>query len=102
MADEKTGDQPEVVEDTSAAATLFDLRTVIAILFGSFGVILLVVAFTTTTRAELDKAGGVHLNLWTGIVMLVLAAVFGIWVRTRPPLGAAAEEVDTTSTAENG
>lgn len=96
MAQEGTGDQPEVTEDTSAAATLFDLRTVIAILFGSFGVILLVVALTTTTQTELDKAGGVHINLWTSIAMLVLSAVFGLWVRTRPPLGAAAEEEDTT------
>lgn len=96
MADEKSGDQPEVVEDTSAAATLFDLRTVIAILFGSFGIILLIVALTTTTQSELDKAGGVHLNLWTSISMLVLSAVFVVWVRTRPPLGAATEETGTT------
>ena len=97
MADEKTDDQPEVTEDTSAAATLFDLRTVIAILFGIFGLILLVVALTTTTQAELDRAGGVHINLWTSIAMLVLAVVFAVWVRTRPPLGAAAPEEDTTS-----
>ena len=96
MTDESTEDQPEVTEDTSAAATLFDLRTVIAILFGSFGVILLIVALTTTTQSELDKAGGVHINLWTSIAMLVLAVVFALWVRTRPPLGAAAEEPDTT------
>lgn len=97
MAEESTGDQPKVVEDTSTASTLFDLRTVIAILFGSFGVILLIVALTTTTQAELDKAGGVHINLWTSIAMLVLSAVFAMWVRTRPTLGAAADEADTTN-----
>lgn len=94
MTDETTGDGPEVVEDSSAAATLFDLRTVIAILFGSFGIILVIVALATTTQAQLDKAGGIHLNLWTGIAMLALAAVFAVWVRTRPPLGAATEGAD--------
>ncbi len=87
---------PEVTTDTSAAATLFDLRTVIAVLFGTFGIILLLVAFFDTTQAELDKAGGLAINLWTGISMLVVSAVFLLWVKTRPPLAAAAEERDTT------
>ncbi len=100
MTEDTTGsgstDEVEVTTDTSTAATLFDLRTVIAFLFGTFGIILLVVAFFDTTQAELDKAGGIALNLWTGIAMLVLAVVFLVWVRTRPPLAAAAEERDTT------
>ncbi len=89
-----------VTTDSSAAATLFDLRTVIAVLFGTFGIILLIVAFFDTTQAELDKAGGLAINLWTGISMLVLSVVFLVWVKTRPPLAAAAEERDTTQPLE--
>ncbi len=101
MADDATdGDTTTgtdgVTTDTSTAATLFDLRTVIAVLFGTFGIILLLVAFFDTTQAELDKAGGLAINLWTGISMLVLSVVFFLWVKTRPPLAAAAEERDTT------
>ncbi len=84
MADSE--DDVEVVEDTSAAATLFDLRTVIGSLFAAFGLILLIVALTDTTQKELDKAGGIHLNLWTGIIMIAAAAFFFVWVKRKPPL----------------
>lgn len=76
----------EVETSTSAKATLFDLRTVIAVLFGAYGVLLLIIALVDTTQAELDKAGGIHLNLWTGIAMLLATAVFLVWVRVSPPL----------------
>ncbi len=72
----------------SAAATLFDLRTVIAGLFGSFGIVLLVIALTDTDQAQLDKAGGIHLDLWTALVMLVVSVLFVVWVRVKPPLTA--------------
>lgn len=83
----------EVETSTSAKATLFDLRTVIAILFGVYGVLLLIIAWVDTTQAELDKAGGIHLNLWTGIAMLLATAVFLVWVRLSPPLTGHAEDV---------
>lgn len=76
--------EPEAEEVPSAASSLFDLRTVIAILFGSYGVLLLIIAITDTPQAELDKSGGIHMNLWSGIVMLVVAAVFFAWMRLRP------------------
>jgi prolipoprotein diacylglyceryltransferase len=69
----------------SAASTLFDLRTVIATLFGVYGILLLIISFTGTTQAELDKAGGIHMNLWSGIVMVVMSLVFIAWVRLKPP-----------------
>jgi hypothetical protein len=69
----------------SAAATLFDLRTVIALLFGVFGVLLVIIAIVDSPQKELDKAGGLHMNLWSGIVMLVVAAGFFAWMRLRPP-----------------
>ncbi|MDN5859681.1 MAG: hypothetical protein L0H84_13765 [Pseudonocardia sp.] len=71
-------------EVPSAASALFDLRTVIAILFGSYGVLLVIIAIVDTPQEELDKSAGIHMNLWTGIAMLVVAALFFAWMRLRP------------------
>ena len=68
----------------SASAQLFDLRLIIAVLFGIYGVVLTVMGFTATDQRDLDRAGGINLNLWSGIGMLILAAAFGAWVALRP------------------
>ncbi len=70
----------------STLAALFDLRSVIALLFGVYGVVLTVLGLLGTSRADLDKAGGIDINLWTGLVMLVAAAGFVLWVWLRPPI----------------
>jgi hypothetical protein len=67
----------------SAASQLFDLRTVIAVLFGVYGIVLTVMGLFTG-EAELAKAGGININLWSGIGMILAAAFFLIWVRLRP------------------
>ena len=72
---------------SSAAASLFDLRTVIAILFAFYGIVLTVMGFVTATPENTAKSGGLNLNLWTGIGMLILAAIFVVWARAKP-LGA--------------
>ena len=68
----------------SAASQLFDLRTVIAVLFGVYGVILTVMGLFFTSDAELAKAGGIDINLWSGLGMLVVSAFFVLWARLRP------------------
>lgn len=68
----------------SASSRLFDLRTVIAVLFGAYGLVLLLMGLLGTDQADLDKAGGIQLNLWTGVAMLVLAALFLAWALLRP------------------
>ncbi len=65
------------------AANLFDLRRIIGGLFLLYGVILVIVGLTDG-QAEIDKAGGVHINLLTGIGMLVLGALFVAWALWRP------------------
>ena len=70
-----TGDAP------SASSALFDLRTVIAILFLVYGVVLTVMGFVSDSPAELAKAGGIDINLWSGIVMIVIGAAFVAWAR---------------------
>ncbi|MFC4948978.1 hypothetical protein [Pseudonocardia sp. GCM10023141] len=81
---EETGTE----EVHSAASTLFDLRTVIALLFGVYGVLLVIIGIVNSTPEQLAKSAGIHMNLWAGIVMLVLAAIFFAWVRLRPTVAA--------------
>jgi drug/metabolite transporter (DMT)-like permease len=63
---------------------LFDLRWIIAILFGIYGVILLVMGIGFETDADRTKTGGFNVNLWVGIGMLVLTAFFALWAVLRP------------------
>ncbi|SDN95479.1 hypothetical protein [Lentzea jiangxiensis] len=63
---------------------LFDLRIIIAFLFGLYGVVLVVVGLGFTTDEDLKKAEGVNINLWAGIAMAVLAALFAAWAVLRP------------------
>lgn len=67
-----------------ASSTLFDLRTVIAILFLVYGAVLTVMGFTSDTPEELAKSGGIDINLWSGIVMIVIGAAFVAWALLRP------------------
>lgn len=75
-----------MTEPRSAAASLFDLRTVIAVLFGVYGVILTLLGLFGGSPEELAKSGGVDLNLWTGVGMLVVAGIFVTWQRLRPSI----------------
>ncbi|WNV90124.1 hypothetical protein [Umezawaea sp. Da 62-37] len=65
-------------------AGLFDLRLIIAVLFGVYGIVLTIVGLAFTTDADLAKADGLNINLWSGIGMLVLSAVFAVWTFTKP------------------
>ncbi|WP_190821655.1 hypothetical protein [Saccharopolyspora pogona] len=64
-------------------AGAFDIRTIIALLFGIYGIVLTIVG-VVQPHAEIDKSAGVNINLWTGIGMIVFAVVFVTWVRLRP------------------
>lgn len=64
-------------------AGLFDIRNIIGLLMGLYGIILVVTSFTTSA-ADRAKADGANLNLWTGLGLLVLAAVLIGWAVTRP------------------
>ncbi|MFF0270292.1 hypothetical protein [Kribbella sp. NPDC004536] len=64
-------------------AGAFDIRVVIALLVGIYGVVLTILGITGS-KAEVEKAAGVNINLWGGIGMLVFAALFVLWARLRP------------------
>jgi hypothetical protein len=78
MADDNTG---EPIPTTKAR--LFDVRRVIGGLFVVYGLIISVTGLFDT-KAEIAKAAGVRINLWTGLAMLALGAIFLAWQHWRP------------------
>jgi len=81
---------------------LFDLRFIIAFLFGVYGVVLVVVGLGFTTAEDLTKAQGVNINLWAGIAMVVLSAVFAGWAAVRPQFARTATETVADSALDSG
>ncbi|MGW0884478.1 hypothetical protein [Streptomyces sp. NPDC002671] len=73
----------ELERKSATAARIFDLRRIIGGLFVLYGVIVTVTGITDS-RAEIDKAQGVNINLWTGIGMLILGVFFLTWLWLRP------------------
>jgi len=65
-------------------ATLFDLRMFIGSLFVVFGVIVTLRGLAASP-AEITKAAGINLSLWTGLIMLVTGIVFVAWTLISPP-----------------
>ncbi|MFJ5996017.1 hypothetical protein [Streptomyces sp. NPDC092370] len=78
--------QREVTElqgKSATAARLFDIRRIIGGLFVVYGVIVTIAGFTASD-ADIDKAEGVNINLWTGLGMLALGLFFLVWLKLRP------------------
>src|SRR3954454_3220111 len=75
------------------AANLFDLRRIIAGLFAIYGVILTIMGIAASD-GDIHKAAGINLNLWVGLAMLVVAALFTVWALARP-LGEQLEEANS-------
>ena len=65
-------------------AGAFDIRLIIALLIGVYGVILTVMGIGFASDEEIAKAAGVNINLWAGLGMMVVAAGFILWARLRP------------------
>lgn len=74
---------PAATTPKSAAARLFDIRLLIGSLFLVYGVMLTIAGFFTSATAR-AKADGININLWLGISMLVVGALFVLWRRLRP------------------
>ncbi|MGW2786093.1 hypothetical protein ACWC3X_33410 [Streptomyces populi] len=84
----------ELEKQSATAARLFDIRRIIGGLFVVYGVIV-TIAGITASDADLAKAGGVNINLWTGLGMLALGLFFLAWLWLRPlpaPVPEAASE----------
>jgi xanthine/uracil/vitamin C permease (AzgA family) len=83
MADGTRSDH-ETTSRSPHKAGAFDIRVFIGALLGLYGVILTLTGILGTTAADLEQAGGVNVNLWTGLALLVTAALFLLWARRRP------------------
>jgi hypothetical protein len=73
----------EQAQRRSAAARLFDVRRVIGGLFVVYGLIVTAIG-AFDSPAEVAKAQGVRINLWMGLAMLALGALFLAWQWWRP------------------
>jgi hypothetical protein len=65
-------------------AGAFDIRAIIALLIGIYGVVLVLAGVFATTDQDVKDAGGLNINLDAGIGMAVVAALFLVWARLRP------------------
>lgn len=65
-------------------AGAFDIRAIIALLIGIYGVVLTLAGLLGTSDQDLSRAGGMNINLEAGIGMVVVAALFIVWARLRP------------------
>ncbi|GAA4846498.1 hypothetical protein GCM10023201_42700 [Actinomycetospora corticicola] len=88
----QSGQPQTTVETGSRMQRLFDLRYVIGALLGVYGVILVIRGLLDGPE-QLARAAGLSINLWTGIGLLVVAAIFLVWGLTRP-LGIDVEETE--------
>lgn len=76
-------DSPETTTRRRSSKA-FDVRLIIAALFGLYGLTLTALGFFTTTPADVAKAAGLNINLWTGASMLAFTALVTTWALMRP------------------
>ena len=65
-------------------AKMFDLRTFIGTLFVIFGTVVTVEG-VVAPQVDIEKAAGINISLWTGLVMLVVGLGFIAWMLVAPP-----------------
>jgi hypothetical protein len=70
-------------EAAARAANRFDIRRIIGGLFALYGVVLVAVGLFGSHSTKV-KASGINVNLWTGLAMLVVAALMIAWALLRP------------------
>ncbi|MBK8462779.1 MAG: cell division protein CrgA [Nigerium sp.] len=79
-------------QTTTVKADLTDIRVIIASALGLIGLFLVIVAFVATGPEQLAKTGGINGNLWSGLGLLAVAVVMGVWWRVNPAGGASHHE----------
>jgi hypothetical protein len=84
MSENHTPTDPAAPAKHKAGA--FDIRTVSAALLGIYGVVLLIVAAVMDPGVNPDtgEAKSMGDNVWTGVILLVVAAALVLWARLNP------------------
>jgi hypothetical protein len=78
-----TGVTDEEELEAAKAANRFDIRRIIGGLFALYGVILVLVGLAGSHQVK-TKAAGINVDLWTGLGMLVFAALMLFWAFSKP------------------
>lgn len=73
------GEKNELIRHTRRT----DLRRIIGGLFVIYGVLVTLMGIIDPA-ADTAKTGGIHINLWTGICMLIIGGLFFLWDRLAP------------------
>jgi hypothetical membrane protein len=76
-----SGDEDEV--KAARAANRFDIRRLIGGLFALYGLILLLLGLFGSDTVK-HKAAGINVDLWTGLGMLIFAALMVFWALSKP------------------
>ena len=77
-------DGPEQGAPQKHTAGAYDVRTVIAGLIGLYGIVLTIMGLFANNADDRAKTGDWNANLWSGIVMIVVAVVLALWLVLRP------------------
>jgi hypothetical protein len=87
-------------------AGAYDVRTVIAGLIGLYGIVLTIMGLVGDNADDKAKTGDWNANLWSGIVMIVVAVAFALWLKLRPvvvdPVALEKEKGEGTSDGSAG
>ena len=82
-APRETSDEEEV--EAARAANRFDIRRLIGAVFTVYGLILVALGIFGSHVTK-NKANGTNVDLWTGLGMLVFAALMIFWALSRPTM----------------
>ncbi len=74
---------PAVAEEAVRATRRFDLRRILGGLFIVYGVVVTIIGLVHHATDN-DKTGGIQINLWAGVAMLVAGVLFLVWDRLAP------------------
>jgi hypothetical protein len=80
-----TGDNDVDEAAAARAANRFDIRRIIGGVFTLYGIVLVLLGLFGAHHIKV-KAAGININLWTGLAMLVVAALMIFWALARPVL----------------
>ena len=74
------------ITSNKKAAGAVDIRNIIGLLLGIYGVVLLISAFLLDPGMNPDTGlpKDASYNTWTGLAMVIVAAVFFAWAKIRP------------------
>jgi len=83
MSDTTTGMTEEQNAALVRSTRRLDLRRILGGLFVVYGVITTIVGIVHWDT-DPEKTGGIHINLWVGLAMLVGGLLFFLWDRLNP------------------